>query len=380
MKAIHFGAGNIGRGFIGALLAQSRYQVYFVDINDDVVNQLKTEQSYNVILAGEEQTTETIDHVTALNTNSERQQVVEQMAQADIVTTAVGPNVLPIISDVIAEGLDRRLSTHAAPLNLIACENMVGGGDALKAAVKEHLSVEPDTWDEPFGFPNAAVDRIVPMQSSAGIDVAVEPFYEWVVDQSGIVGEAPDVKGITYVDDLQPYIERKLFTVNTGHAITAYLGYAKGLSTIKEAIETPSIRESVECALSETGELLIQKHGFNRTEHEAYVQKIIERFRNPNISDEVTRVARTPIRKLGHDERLVSPARQLLDINQESSVTYLATGIAAALQYDYSEDPEAVQLQASIEEQGLEATLADITQLPQDHPLFALILEQTHRL
>ena len=39
-KAIQFGAGNIGRGFIGAVLEQAGYHVVFADVNEQVVERL----------------------------------------------------------------------------------------------------------------------------------------------------------------------------------------------------------------------------------------------------------------------------------------------------------------------------------------------------
>src|SRR3712207_7710469 len=110
---------------------------------------------------------------------------------------------------------------------------MIGGSQALRASVMDHAADER-AIDEVAGFPNAAVDRIVPEQTTGGIDVLVEPFFEWDVDASQIKGKRPDVPGITYVDALAPYIERKLLTLNTGHSATAYLGYARGKRTIHD--------------------------------------------------------------------------------------------------------------------------------------------------
>ena len=376
MKSVHFGAGNIGRGFIGQVLNQAGYETTFVDVQDEIVDALKKEQHYDVILADESEEHFTVDKVTALHSQEDSDAVVERVAEADLVTTAVGPNVLPIIGELLAEGLTARVKNGRSPVNVIACENMVGGSEALHGYVMQHIdSNDVDAVEEVAGFPNAAVDRIVPQQSTEGLDVTVEPFYEWVVDESQVVGEKPDVDGITYVQDLSPYIERKLFTVNTGHASVAYLGHANGLPTIAEAVENDSVRERVSGVLDETGRLLVEKHGFDEEEHAEYKQKILSRFSNPYISDEVTRVARTPMRKLGREERLVSPAIQLLNLGHEP--THLAAVISAVLNYDDPEDEEAVELQELVRDRGERTALSRCAGVDEDHPLVELVLEQT---
>jgi mannitol-1-phosphate 5-dehydrogenase len=161
--AVHFGAGNIGRGFIGQLLHESGYDIVFVDVRDDVVEALKTEGRYDVILADENERHVPVDRVTALHSARDAEEVTERIAEADLVTTAVGPSILPVIAPAIAEGLLERVRVGGAPVNVIACENMVGASQALRGYVMEHVPEESaGAVDEIAGFPNAAVDRIVP--------------------------------------------------------------------------------------------------------------------------------------------------------------------------------------------------------------------------
>ncbi len=163
MLAVHFGAGNIGRGFIGQLLHESGYDIVFVDVRDDVVEALKTEGRYDVILADENERHVPVDRVTALHSARDAEEVTERIAEADLVTTAVGPSILPVIAPAIAEGLLERVRVGGAPVNVIACENMVGASQALRGYVMEHVPEESaGAVDEIAGFPNAAVDRIVP--------------------------------------------------------------------------------------------------------------------------------------------------------------------------------------------------------------------------
>jgi mannitol-1-phosphate 5-dehydrogenase len=381
LLAVHFGAGNIGRGFIGNLLYHSGYETCFVDVNSEIVNLLNEKKEYRVVLAEPSQEEVIIKNVKAINSASHPELVIEAIAKADLVTTAIGPNILPLIAQLIADGLRKRIEQTDQPLTIIACENMIGGSSLLKEKIYEKLSAdEIRQFDRQFGFPDSAVDRIVPNQVNEDkLMVKVEPFYEWVVEEPKIVGVKPPVKGITYVQELVPYIERKLFTVNTGHALAAYFGYYVGIETINSAMENQQIRELVEGALHESGEFLIGKYGFDQGEHSNYIQKIIGRFSNAYIIDEVTRVGRSPIRKLGFNDRLISPARQYIDVVGKEPV-FLMKGIAAALLYDFHSDEEAVQVGTTIHEQGLEAAISKYTQLNETSPLFKGIVEQYNQL
>jgi mannitol-1-phosphate 5-dehydrogenase len=376
MLAVHFGAGNIGRGFIGSLLSSAGYGVCFVDVNAEVVDLLNEKREYRVVLADETSKETTVKNVRAINSLQNPEKVLDAISEADLVTTAVGPNVLVIISELLANGLRKRMEQTDKPLNIIACENMIGGSEFLKKNVYDKLSIdEKKQFDQAFTFPNAAVDRIVPNQTNEDkLMVKVEPFYEWVVDRSNM-SDVPSIEGATFVDDLTPFIERKLFTVNTGHAACAYVGYQAGLKTIKDAMEHKEVSQTVVDTLKETGAVLVQKYNFDSVEHMKYVNKIVDRFKNPHINDEIPRVARGPIRKLGPNDRLISPAMQYYQY-VEGQPENLAKSIAAALKYDFPQDEEAAALQSKVQEVGYEKTIEEICQLTKEHSLFGLVMQK----
>lgn len=370
MKAVHFGAGNIGRGFIGLLLNQSGYEVTFVDINDAVIQALEDKRFYEVGFAEEGVDNVLVDRVRGVNSLTDPERVIALIAEADLVTTAVGPTLLPKVAPLISEGLRERVTS--APVYVIACENMIGGSASLHQAIEASGGIGTAN----ASFPNAAVDRIVPLQQHADpLFVEVETFYEWVIETKGLA-ERPPLQGVTWVDEIGPYIERKLFTVNTGHAIASYIGSLFGKATIDEALKDRRVRQVVQGALYETGWLLLEKYGFEAKEHSQYIQKIIKRFENPKLKDEISRVARSPIRKLGPSDRLVKPARELIDNGIEPNE--LAYGIAAALTYYNPEDSESSELNLSIEEDGIVSTVEKYLQLHEDDTLTKLILEQYH--
>ena len=377
MKALHFGAGNIGRGFIGLILSRAGYEVTFSDVNQELVHALRERGEYTVELANESKDQETVTGVTAID-GRELQTVADTVAEADLITTAVGVAVLKHIAPGIAEGLEqrRRAGSVQNPLHIIACENAIGGSAQLKEHVYALLDEQARAFaDQYVYFPNSAVDRIVPIQNNEDpLHVQVEPFYEWVVDRSQMAPAFKPIDGVVYVDDLEPYIERKLFTVNTGHCVAAYIGYVHGYDTIQKAIADEKVKSVVYGALQETGQVLVKRFGFDQGEHEQYIVKILERFVNPYLTDEVTRVGRSPLRKLSPNDRLVRPA--LLAHANDMAVTHLAMGMAAACKFDVSDDPEAVELQSMIRDKGIAAALQHYTTMDVDHPVLVEAVKQ----
>ncbi|AUS28033.1 mannitol-1-phosphate 5-dehydrogenase [Paenibacillus polymyxa] len=375
MRAVHFGAGNIGRGFIGLILSRAGYEVVFSDVNETLVSELRRRKQYTVELANDTKDTETVTNVTAID-GRDASAVADAVDHADLVTTAVGVSILRHIAAGIAEGIARRVERGAGPLHVIACENAIGGSAQLKEHVFALLDEATRAKAEvSVYFPNAAVDRIVPIQHHEDpLHVQVEPFYEWVVDRSQMAPDHQEIEGILYVQDLEPYIERKLFTVNTGHCVAAYIGYVAGYATIQEAMKDTKVVDSIHGALEETGAVLVKRFGLNQGEHKKYIAKILDRFRNPNLTDEVTRVGRSPLRKLSPNDRLVRPALQAQEYGIPTD--HLALGMAAACKFDITEDPEAVELQQVIRSQGVSVALTRYTSIPADDPLHRQVLEQ----
>ncbi|EPC6047093.1 TPA: mannitol-1-phosphate 5-dehydrogenase [Serratia marcescens] len=363
MKALHFGAGNIGRGFIGKLLADAGIEVTFADVNQTVLDLLNSRKSYSVHVVGEQERVERVNNVSAVNSGSEAAAAL--IAEADLVTTAVGPQILAKIAGTIAKGLVlRHQQGNVQPLNIIACENMVRGTSQLKQHVFAALPQDEQAWvEQHVGFVDSAVDRIVPpADSSDPLEVTVETFSEWIVDQTQFKGQPPAIAGMELTDNLMAFVERKLFTLNTGHAITAYLGQRAGLQTIRDAILDPAIRRVVKGAMEESGEVLIKRYGFDADKHAAYINKILGRFENPYLHDDVERVGRQPLRKLSAGDRLIKPLLGTLEYGLPHA--YLIQGIAAAMSYRSEQDPQAQELAELLNTLGPKAALAQISGLP----------------
>lgn len=378
-KAVHFGAGNIGRGFIGEVLYENDFHVTFVDINDAVISALQERGEYEVELADENHERIQVKNVTGINNQTHAEDVINAVADTNIVTTAIGPNILPFIAELIAKGIQTRLANgNTQPVDVIACENMIGGSDFLKEKVFEYLTeADKEAIKEIVGFPNAAVDRIVPEQHHEDpLFVSVEPFSEWVIDKSGVKATDINIDGVLYVDDLEPYIERKLFSVNTGHATVAYTGDFYGYKTIDEAMKDEKVLDQITRVLNETGQLLENKWNFDHETHQAYINKIIGRFKNPYISDLISRVARTPIRKLGYDERFIRPIRE----SQERGLSNdaLVEVVGMIFNYQDANDEQSVELQEKLAQNTLDNVIREVTGL-KDESLIERIKESAEK-
>lgn len=379
MKAVHFGAGNIGRGFVGVLLHQAGYELVFSDVAAPLVDAINAADSYTVHEVGEGGQEVTVTGFRALNSAEQPDAVAAEVAAADVVTTAVGPTILKFIAPHVLAGLRQR-AEGATPLQVMACENAVGGTDTLRAEVEK---LAGDDWEQLSSqaiFANTAVDRIVPGQApEAGVDVTVEPFFEWAIESGPFGGHPPLIPGAHFVKDLGPYIERKLFTVNTGHATAAYLGQVAGISAIADVLADPDCYAGVEAALEETSALLVAKHGFSPEAMAEYRGTILQRFRNPALPDTTVRVGRQPLRKLSRNERFIGPASQAAE--RGLSVEGLLTAVRAALSFDVAEDPESVQLQQKLAEvragaHSPEDLTRELTGLEPEHPLFSRVVEK----
>lgn len=377
MKAVVFGAGNIGRGFLGQLFSQSGYEIVFIDVVDEIIDRINRDGLFPIHIVSGEERTYIVKNVSAVK-STDTETVTAHIESADILATAVGVNVLPKIAPSIAAGLGKRFdSGNSNELNIIICENIIESGKHLKSLVLKHLEQKyRDIIDQKIGFIATVVSRMVPVPTEQDrkenpAQVKVEPYCILPVDKPAFRGALPQIEGFQYIDDLIAYEERKIFTHNAGHALCAYLGYFKGLKYIYEAIGDAYIKTRALEALMETGEALIKKHGFTDEEHRAHIDDLFHRFANVALGDTVARVGRDPIRKLGYNDRFIGGARLAIEYGIEP--VNIVHGICAALRFDNPDDEKAVELQQMLKDKGLDYTLNAVCGLSPDDKLFGMI-------
>jgi mannitol-1-phosphate 5-dehydrogenase len=385
-KAIIFGPGAIGRGFIGQFLHESGYEILFVGSSDTTVGVLARTPCYTVTeISDEGEANYIIDHYQAVNSRKEEEKVIEEISTADLVTCAIGPTNLKNIAPIIAKGIEARKLDY--PLAVIACENAIGATDTLAHFICENLSAEvKSVLPSLVRFANSAIDRIVPQQNSSKeevkLDIKIEKYYEWCVEAHPFDGVGnPPIQGVHFVDNLMPFIERKLFTVNTAHATAAYYGRLRGIPHVHEAMADPFVVEKVREAVKETASLVVLKHGIPEKDQREYVRRIIRRISNPALADSVDRVGRAPLRKLSRMERFVGPASQLAERGMKCDA--LLDAMLAAFQFQQVEgDEESKQLAKIIAQ--LKGTPEKIVErvcgLNDEHPLFDQVVERVEEL
>ncbi|MDQ1605689.1 MAG: mannitol-phosphate 5-dehydrogenase [Microbacteriaceae bacterium] len=374
MKAVHFGAGNIGRGFVGLVLHNAGYEVVFADVAAELIDALAATPSYTVHEVGENPRSLTVDNYRAVNSATHPDDVIAEIAKAEMVTTAVGPPILRFVAPLIAAGIAER-SASLPPLQVMACENAINATDLLRQEVLASLVGRgQESLIEKAVFANTAVDRIVPQQEpGAALDVTVEEFFEWAIESGPFGDNLPSIPEAHFVEDLAPYIERKLFTVNTGHATVAYHGHLRGATSIAEAMRLPDVQAEVRAVLAETKTLLVARHNFAPEVQEAYLQQNLARFANPLLPDTPERVGRSPLRKLGRHERYIRPAIGLAELGIVPEA--LLRGIGAALRFDLPTDAESVTMMQLLDTLSAAEFTAQVTGLGADDALYPEVVE-----
>jgi len=380
MRAVHFGAGNIGRGFIGPTLIESGYDLIFVDIDESRINLLNSLREYPVVIVGEDEQIKQVRGFRGISINN-LNAVIEAVAEADIVTTAVGKMALEKVAPMIARGFSLKLklakvATRPFHVVVIACENVSDNTAYLLSLVRPYLKDEE--WEEVQklgNFPNCVVDRIVPNiiheTSAHPLMVVVEEYSQLVLDKNALGQNCIPIQGAEFTDKISGVLAQKLFTLNMAHCIIGYYGYLAGFDMVHEAVQDYRIGSLLEGAIGEVSRLLVARYGITEEKQREYSKTMISRFKNPRLPDNLMRITKDPKRKLGPADRLIAPSRQALE--QGITPTFLSTGIAGALAFDYRGDRQALELVSELRQKGIDAVLQDVSSLNPDETLTQMI-------
>jgi len=382
--AVIFGAGNIGRGFIGQLFSESGYEVVFVDVDQELVSALNERRQYHLqIVSNSGSEDHWISPVRAIH-GRDSAAVAAALLEASLAATAVGANALKYIAGNIAAGLALRAEMRKPPLNFIVCENLHGAAAHLRELCLQQAEAAARVYvEEQTGFVDTVIGRMVPMPTAEMRQqdpslIKVEAYKELPVQRSGFVGEIPAVVAMKAEDNFEVFTARKLYIHNCGHALMAYAGYQRGYEFGYEVMADEKLRNFMLAGLQESAAAIASALGADANWLQQHVQELLLRFDNRQLGDRIFRLGRDPVRKLAREDRLTGAAK--LAMQQGLPAKNLAWGMALALHFDPPQDEMAQKMQQGIKEQGVESVLEQIAGLQKDEALFGMVIEAYREL
>ena len=199
-KMVLFGAGKIGRSFIGQLFSRGGYEVVFVDISASIVNQLNKTRKYMVVIKSEagDDVLE-IENVRGILLQNE-QEVIKELATASIASVSVGQQGLPSVLPLISGALQIRFKNQGLwPLDIIIAENMRNAREYIAGELSKLLPAEfPLT--QMVGLVETSIGKMVPIMAGAvsasdPLVVYAEPYNTLILDKKGFKNPIPQVAG-----------------------------------------------------------------------------------------------------------------------------------------------------------------------------------------
>jgi mannitol-1-phosphate 5-dehydrogenase len=320
-KIVLFGAGKIGRSFIGQLFSVGGYEVVFIDVYKPVIDELNRRGNYNVIIKSEKDEILNITNVRGVYAGDEKQ-AIEEVATAGILAVSVGLNGLKYIFQMLAKGLLERLRIdNTCPLDIIIAENM-RNADAYFHAELSKLLPGNYPLNDLVGLIETSIGKMVPIMQKKDIQddmlqIFAESYNTLILNKKAFKNPIPQIKGLAPKENMKAWVDRKLFIHNLGHAATAFIGYLynPGFIYIYEALAIPEVNEKVIAAMLQASDILRKKYPgeFTPEDLNDHINDLLSRFCNKALGDTIFRVGCDLTRKLGPEDRLAGAIRSALD-------------------------------------------------------------------
>jgi len=336
---VQFGAGNIGRSFIGGLFAQNGYEVIFVDVAAPLVEALNERRGYRIVIKRNDAPDEefAVRGVRAIHSR-DRTSVAEAVAEADYVATSVGLDALPDVLPLLAQGIGLRARrSPGRPLDIIIAENIHDGARSFRETLGRHRAPDFPLADC-VGLVETSIGKMVPLMraedlAAAPLRLFAEAYDELIVDRYGFKGPLPRIPTLNPVGNIRAYVDRKLFIHNLGHAAAAYFGFSRSPDSrcIWQVLELPGVAAQVRAAMGESAAALALEYPRDLSPGAlgAHIDDLLARFANRALGDTVYRVGRDLYRKLGRDDRLIGAA--LLAARHSLPCDTIAAAVGAAV-------------------------------------------------
>lgn len=331
-SALIFGAGNVGRGFLGEIFTEAGLAVVFVDVDESLVADLNRDGSYtHITVGGPSAGTRNVAPVRALLANDSA--VLDEFAKATIVATSVGARALPAVCRTLAAGLVRREQEGRPPLNVLLAENLHDAPRLVRDWVLEaEPDIPPNYLEQNVGLVGTSIGRMIPaLKGAARTSVAAEAYRFLPLDHAAVRGSLPNVAAFVTDPEVpfEFYVERKLFIHNMGHTLCAYLGALSGDEYIWQAVGRPGIYTVTRAAMIESAVAIAARWNRPLGPLLNHVDDLLARFGNKSLADTTGRVGADADRKLTASDRFLGAAR--LCRNEGVEPRFIGLGIAAAL-------------------------------------------------
>lgn len=372
---VQFGAGNIGRSFIGRLFAEAGYRVVFIDVDSRLVSLLNERRSYPVVVKQNDRPDQVrlIGGVSAID-GRDREAVIDVLTQADGMATSVGQRGLQAVLPLLAAALELRAANNAPPLDLIIAENLRSGAAWFRQNLGPLLP-EGFDLDSRLGLVETSIGKMVPIMPQDALNedplqLFAEPYDTLIVDRLGFRREVPALAGLKPVNNIAAWVDRKLFLHNMSHAALAYLGYQANPALIYcwQAMELPAVVDAVRAALLQSAAALNRAYPDDLSQEElaAHADDLLNRYRNRALGDTLHRVGRDLGRKLAREDRLIGAC--LLAAKHGLPFDSLVPPIRAALKFAAPDEQGRVgeadqRILQAVAERGPRAVLGEIAGL-----------------
>jgi len=322
-KLVLFGAGKIGRSFIGQLFSRGGYEVVFVDVFKPVIDELNRRHSYNVVVKEEVESLIHVNNVRGVFGGDE-EAVIGEIATARILAVSVGLYGLKSVMHLIAKGLIRRFELpDAKPLDIIIAENLRNAAEFIHSELEKHLPADFPI-DQTVGLIETSIGKMVPIMLKKEMEddilqVFAEPYNTLILDRRAFKNPIPAIEGLAPRENMKAWVDRKLFIHNLGHAATAYLGFLAHPEAIflYEVLSDQYIKQQVRKTMLQAANILLKKYPdeFTPDALTEHTDDLIRRFQNKALGDTIFRVGCDLQRKLGAEDRLAGAIHLALELN-----------------------------------------------------------------
>jgi mannitol-1-phosphate 5-dehydrogenase len=317
-----FGAGKIGRSFIGQLFSNGGYEVVFIDTNKALIDALNYCGHYKVIIKSEKEEILDIKNVRGAYAD-DKQRVTNEIATAGILAVSVGLEGLDQIFPVLADGLIKRQAIdNTSALDIIIAENMRNADTYFKQSLEKLLPLNYP-FDRLVGLVETSIGKMVPIMQKKDLQedilqVFAEPYNTLILNKKGFKNPIPAIKGLSPEENMKAWVDRKLFIHNLGHSAAAYLGYVHnpGFIYLYEVLAVAEIYKEVRDTMLQSADILLKKYPgeFTPIQLEEHIDDLLLRFQNKALGDTIFRVGCDLLRKLGPQDRLAGAIKSAQEL------------------------------------------------------------------